>query len=241
MPGACARNRATCRWPGDRIEPASVLMTQMQSELIHRAVGGEAAAWHELWRLAEPVIWVVTGRWQALGPLCKDAEERREVVLRVMEKLRDGDFRRLRSFAASDGAASEPAFRAWLSVVATRVCIDHVRAHPENVDGRGRRGDERWAKLISLDDAPELADDRDGHGSATALRLLDRARQELSVEQLTALYLWLDGVDLTAIARRIGSPDERAALRLVRAALKRLRDRFRDAPAAEQRDSEERR
>jgi DNA-directed RNA polymerase specialized sigma24 family protein len=210
----------------------SVLMGKMQTELLRRVLAAEAAAWHELWRVAEPVIWNVTGRWQALGPLSKSAEDRRDVVLRVMEKLREGDFRRLRAFSESAGAGSEAALRAWIAVVATRVAIDHVRAHPEHVDPRGRRGDERWARLVPLDQAPELADERNLDGSATALRLLERARQELSVEQLSALYLWLDGVELAAIARRIGAPDDRAALRVVRAALKRLRDRFREAPSA---------
>src|SRR5688572_17162074 len=116
------------------------------SVLLERVLRGEASAWHELWRRSEPLIWGVTGKWQVAGPLCKNSDERREIVLRVMERLREGDFRRLRAFAASAGGGSDAAFRAWLATVTTRVAIDRVRAHPEHVDPRGRRGDERWAR-----------------------------------------------------------------------------------------------
>jgi hypothetical protein len=77
-----------------------ISMTEFRA-LLERAMGGERAAWHDLWRRAEPLIWTVSGKWQAAGPLCKNPDERREIVLRVMERLRDEDFRRLRAFAAS--------------------------------------------------------------------------------------------------------------------------------------------
>jgi len=202
------------------------------ASLLPRVLAGEARAWHELWREIEPLVWGVSGKWQVAGPLCRQSDERREIVLRVMERLREGDFRRLRVFAASTGAGSEAAFRAWLTTVATRVAIDRQRAHPEQMDPRGRIGNERWAKLVSLDDAPPLVHEGDLHGRATALQLLERARQELSVQQLTALCLWLDGVGFEAIAARLSLDDDRAALRVLRAALKRLRDRYRNEPIA---------
>lgn len=208
--------------------------------LLPRVLAGEPSAWHELWQSVEPLVWGVSGKWQVTGPLCRQSDERREIVLRVMERLRESDFRRLRTFAASTGAGSDAAFRVWLTTVATRVAIDRMRAHPENVDSRGRHGDARWARLVSLDDAPPLVQDADVHGKTTALRLLERARQELSVEQLTVLCLWLDGVGFEAIAARMDLPDDRAALRVLRAALKRLRDRYRDdsdgVEAAEERE-----
>jgi DNA-directed RNA polymerase specialized sigma24 family protein len=208
-------------------------------ELLPRVLSGEASAWHELWKRSEPLIWGISGKWQVSGPLCRESDERREIVLRVMERLREADFRRLRVFAASRGADSDAAFRSWLLTLAARVAIDRMRAHPENVDPRGRRDEDRWARLVSLDDAPPLAAEIDLHGRTTALELLERARSELNVEQLTALCLWLDGVGFDAIAARLRLDDDRAALKVVRAALKRLRDRYREAPMDERQDAEE--
>jgi DNA-directed RNA polymerase specialized sigma24 family protein len=115
-----------------------------------------------------------------------------------------------------------------LATLAARVAVDHVRSHPEHVDKRGRRGDERWAKLVALDDVPQLSEERDLTLRTTALRLLERAREELSVQQLIALSIWLDGASTEVIAERLGLPDKTAGLRVLRAALKRLRDRFRE-------------
>lgn len=204
--------------------------------LAARVIEGNTPAWHSLWRLLEPRIWSLTGRWQVLGPLCKSADDRRDVVLRVMERLREGGFRRLRAFVQSAGGASEAAFLAWLRTVATRVAVDHIRSHPEHL-GRSDRG--RWVSLVPIDDVPPPMTERDFAGHATALRVLERARDELGARQLTALSLWLDGESYEAIAARLGaaSPDE--AHHVLRAALKRLRDRYRDARPETERSLEE--
>jgi DNA-directed RNA polymerase specialized sigma24 family protein len=202
------------------------------SVLVERVLGGESSAWHELWHRVEPLVWGISGKWQVTGPLCKRTDDRRDIVLRVMERLREADFRRLRGFAASAGRGSDNAFRAWLLTLSARVAVDHVRAHPEHLDARGRRGTERWAKLVALDGIPELAEERDLTRRTTALRLLERAREELSVQQLTALSIWLDGATTAVIAERLGLSDPSAGLRVLRAALKRLRDRYRDTTGA---------
>jgi len=212
--------------------------TSAISALIERVLDGESSAWHELWHRVEPLVWGISGRWQIAGPLCKSADDRRDIVLRVMERLREGDFRRLRMFALSPGGRSDAAFRAWLATLAARVSIDHVRAHPEHVDSRGRRGTERWAKLVALDDVPSLSEELDLTQRTTALRLLERAREELSVQQLTALSMWLDGAGTDLIGERLGMNDKTAGLRVLRAALKRLRDRYREVDGESAHDLE---
>ena len=150
------------------------------SGLIERVLGGESAAWHELWHRVEPVVWRITGKWQIAGPLCRSADDRRDIVLRVMERLREGDFRRLRGFAASRGGGHDGAFRAWLATLAARVAVDHVRSHPEHVDKRGRRGDERvpthrtlamqTRNVADLDEVASPVDGRVGRHSPHGLR-----------------------------------------------------------------------
>lgn len=204
--------------------------------LAARVLDGDTQAWHAFWRRVEPRLWTLTGRWQVTGPLCRSADDRREIVLRVMAKLREGGFRRLRAFVQSAGGRSEAALSAWLHTVATRVAVDYTRAHPEHL---GRAEQARWVRLVPIDDVPLAVADADLARHATALRLLERARDELSVQQLTALSLWLDGESNEAIAARLGSPSPEDAQRTLRAALKRLRDRYRDSCAEPERATEE--
>lgn len=205
-------------------------------ELAARVLASDTHAWHELWQQMEPRIWAVTGRWQVTGPLCRSADDRREIVLKVMARLREAGFRRLGAFMSSAGGQSEAAFVAWLHTLATRVAVDHARAHPERL-GRGEAS--RWVRLVSIDDVPPPIATADLAGQAMVLSLLERARSELSIQQLTALSLWLEGESNTAIARRLGVREPEEAHRIVRAALKRLRDRYRTAETAEPRAMEE--
>ncbi len=198
--------------------------------LADRAASGDAAAWRELWRAVEPTIWAITGKWQFTGPLSRREDERRDMVLEVMERLRADDFRRLRDFLA---AAKERggSLKAWLATVTARAAIDHVRAHPEYLDPRGGGASDgpRWVTVVPMPDAELAHPFADPDKVATAIVMLDRARRDLEPDQLAALYVWLHGGDHGEIATRLGLGSARDADRLVRAALKRLRDRYAEA------------
>ncbi len=194
--------------------------------LIAQAVDGDAAAWRALWSWAEPIAWGVTGKWQVLGPLCRSGDDRREVVLRVMERLRADDFRRLRGTLDAGVADDTPALTSWLRTVTTRVAIDYVRSRPEHLDVRARK-ERRWVTIVHEQELDSVALNLDPARLATARQLLDHARALLTHEQLGALVLWLDGADDAIIAERLRLSDAGDARRLLRAGLKRLRDRFR--------------
>lgn len=204
------------------------MSAESPTELAWRAIEGDGAAWHALWQRLEPRIWTLTERWQVSGPCCKSPDDRRSIVLGVMAKLRQGGFRRLRAFLESPGGAHEGALQSWLTTITLRVAIDHRRAQPEHL-GRGETA--RYVELVSVDDVPAPAHERDLADHATVLELLAQARRELSVEQLTALSLWLEGGSHADIAQRLGLPEPEAAARVLRAGLKRLRDRFRNFEA----------
>jgi DNA-directed RNA polymerase specialized sigma24 family protein len=195
--------------------------------LADRAASGDAAAWRELWRAIQPTIWAITGKWQFTGPLSRRDDERRDIVLEVMERLRADDFRRLKSFL---GAAPERggSFKAWLATVTARAAIDHVRAHPEYLDPRAGAASDgpRWVTVVPMPDAELAYPFVDPEKVATAVIMLERARKDLAPDQLAALYVWLHGGDHGEIAARLGLASARDAERLVRAALKRLRDRY---------------
>lgn len=63
-----------------------------------------------------------------------DHDEAMERYSFILEKLREGDFRRLRAFQA-DGRAR---FTTWLTVAARRLCLDHHRARYGRFRADGR-------------------------------------------------------------------------------------------------------
>lgn len=208
--------------------------------LVRRVVGGDAAAWQTLWVAVEPTVWAITGKWQLTGPLARRDDERRDIVVKVMERLREDGFRRLKAYLASIDASSSGSLRTWLATVTARTAIDHVRAHAEYTDVRrtspAARDAEttevrsRWVPIVPMPDAEPASAAADPTEIMTAAHLLERARGELRSDQLEALYLWLQGHDHSEIADRLELAGSRDAERLVRAALKRLRDRY-GAPA----------
>jgi DNA-directed RNA polymerase specialized sigma24 family protein len=200
--------------------------------LAQAAAHGDGAAWHALWSEIEPIIWGITGKWQITGPMCKSDDDRREIVVLVMERLRADGLRRLRAVTESGALSQSGAFRAWVTTVATRVAIDYVRSRPEHLDPRNRGSGRRWVEVLVGDESTLRAESTDPVRMASAEQMLDRAKELLTRDQMVALWYWLDGGDHEVIAHRMRLPSSRHADRLLRAGLKRLRDRFRDGAAA---------
>lgn len=196
-------------------------------DLISQVIAGDTAAWHRLWSAVQPTVWAITGNWRITGAVSRREEDRKNIAVDVMERLRADDCRRLRAYL--DGARRRPgsSFKAWLATVTARAAIDYVRAHPEFDDGRGTNREPRWFRVVPTANVDAgAATDRDPVLRATAHELLDRARRDLEPKQLSALAHWLEGRSHDEIASRLSLADGGEADRLVRAALKRLRDRF---------------
>ncbi len=175
-------------------------------------------------------MWAITGKFQVTGRLSEREDERRNIVLEVMERLRVDGFRRLHVYLAScRGRAQSPSFHSWLATVSVRAAIDYVRRHDEYRDVRGGRDDGtgRWVRLTPLAEPPAQPAVDPVH-LVTATLMLERAREVLRRDQLIALCRWLQGDDFAAIAERLDRSSP-AAQKLVRSALKRLRDRYRPA------------
>lgn len=85
-------------------------------------------------------------------------------------------------------------------------------------------------RLVAMRDAHEPRVTLDPEKAATAAAVLERAHAMLGPDQLAALLLWLQGERRGAIADQLGLEDPVEADRLVRSALKRLRDEFRTQP-----------
>ncbi|MCC6523290.1 MAG: sigma-70 family RNA polymerase sigma factor [Polyangiaceae bacterium] len=216
--------------------------------LIARAIAGDADAWRAFWAAVEPRVWALTARYRLVGPLSRDPDERRDIVVAVMHRLGADGHRRLRAYLdhaarafVAESPEAERHFAAWLATVAARVAVDHVRAHAAYRDRRGAADapGSRWIAVLALDGHEPGASGLDPERGAMALALLESARRDLSAEQQRCLSMWLEGEPFAAIAERLGHADARAAERLVRSGLKRLRDRHAGSDAAAGRGAEE--
>jgi DNA-directed RNA polymerase specialized sigma24 family protein len=203
--------------------------------LVARTCEGDQLAWQALWQRLDPVLHGLIRSFR-LGRISRSPDERRAVVVEVMARLSADGYRRLRLFTEAQTRDSTMSLLPWLKVVARRTAIDVMRAHPAFTrrsappDGAG----DRWTDPHSLPAASLLpgarpAFTRDG----TAREMLAHARRVLPERQFQALVLKLSGEPIADIARTLAlsGPDE--AERMVRAALERLRRRFRSTLAGD--------
>ena len=119
----------------------------------------------------------------------------------------------------------------WLRVVAKRVGIDYMRAHPDYVRrhdvGASRPG--VWIDPTTLPPASQIMGDHQ-HVTArgTAQQLLVYAAGVIPDAQRRALELWAQSESFAEIARELGMASATEAERTVRAVIERLRRKFRE-------------
>jgi hypothetical protein len=200
--------------------------------LVERSCEGDRQAWAELWLALAPFVERIAGRWRVTGRLSRCADERSNIVDRVMGELREDGFRRLAELgerlAQRDGS-----FRPWLWRVAANSAMGYVREHPEYL-GPVEGGGSRWVTFSPLPDPDALADKRRELLEAIeAHRMLAHAEETLDAVQLEALCQRMRGDELEEIAEALRLDGEKEAKRLVRSGVERLRARF----AVEQRRS----
>jgi len=189
--------------------------------LVVAAAGQDEPAWQRLWAAIEPPLSKIIARPRFLNRLGQREDDRRNIVVQVMARLRADDFHRLRLYLEAREGNPRLRFLSWLRVVTKRVGIDYMRAHPDYL--RRATGSE-WIQFKTMppdsqgpSDRPPMTD----HG--TAHELARRANGQLPVKQHQAVALWNRGFSYEDIAHRLGVRSPTDARRLVRAALARLR------------------
>ena len=200
--------------------------------LVKDTLLGDETAWRKLWQAVEPSLYAQLRRPHVLGRLSQSEDDCRNIVVEVMGRLRANDFGRLRQFALAQRQNPAVPFMGWLLVVAKRVAIDYLRGMETYIDRRHDKDASTpgaWRQVGTLPSDSKLPGVRPAITSrGTARQLLAYAGDELPAEQQAALAAWLEGASFGEIA---GQGDPRDAEKLVRAALVRLRRRFRkDAP-----------
>lgn len=203
-------------------------------ELVERAANADEDAWKLLWRAIEPRLDHLIAQPRFLGPLGRREDDKRNIVVEVMGRLRDDRFHRLRLYRVAHIENPRLTFWTWLRVVAKRAGIDYMRAHPDYVDKR-RSADPgstpgKWVNFGTMPSAGHLRDDPPSMTNrGTAAEMLRYADVSFPRQQLAALQLWIQGQDYADIAQRLDLHGGAEAERIVRAAIERLRRHFRSS------------
>ena len=201
--------------------------------LVTRAADGDTAAWRELWEHVEPWLERVVANPRFLGRVGQRDDDRSNIVVEVMARLHADNFQRLRLYVETRASSPNLKFRTWLRVVAKRVGIDYLRGHQSYIDRR--RDPERgsapgeWIEPGTLPSQSKLPGERPPMTNrGTALELLRYAAGAIPEPGLSALEMWTEGAGFEDIARQLELAEgSGGAEKLVRAALERLRRRFR--------------
>lgn len=203
--------------------------------LVVAAAAQDEHAWQRLWAVIEPPLSRIIAQPRFLGRLGQREDDRRNIVVAVMARLRADSFARLRLYLEARQANPRLRFSSWLRVVAKRVGIDYLRAHPDYV----RRHDEdasrpgAWVDTKTLPPASQIVGERPPvTNRGTARELLQFAAGAIPDEQRRALELWAQSESFADIAKALGLASGNEAERVVRAAIERLRRRFRPSEAA---------
>jgi hypothetical protein len=194
---------------------------------VRRTLAREPGAWEELWLALDPMIEGLAGRWRVAGRLAACADARRDIVVRVMEKLRADGFRRLGKLHAAL-CRGEGAGRAWIALATRREALDRVREHAEYLGAAAEEGGSRWAALVQLPDGVEdhLPDSVRTLPAVAAGEIAAYAEAHLEPEQLRALRLWLTGYEPAEMIGLLGVDDGKEAASLIHRTLQNLRYRF---------------
>jgi DNA-directed RNA polymerase specialized sigma24 family protein len=200
---------------------------QVIEGLVRDTLAGDEAAWQRLWQAVEPKLYATLRRPHLLGRLSQSEDDCRNIVVEVMARLRADSFARLGQYAAARRENPSLPFMGWLVVVAKRVAIDYLRAHETYIDRRHVENASTpgtWRELVPLPSDSELPGGRPAiTGRGTAHELLSFAA-DLPKDQWGALAAWLEGATFAEIA---AGGDAKDAEKRVRAALERIRRRFR--------------
>jgi DNA-directed RNA polymerase specialized sigma24 family protein len=194
-------------------------------DLVVEAAGENELAWKELWCTIERPLAQMIAQPSFLGRLGGLEDDRQNIVLAVMARLRADRLHRLRLYIEARRANPQLRFMSWLRVVAKRVGIDYLRAHPEYIR-RTREDASRPGQWVQPEPLPPSSQ---GLGQRPPMTDLGTAHQllvlaaELPGRQRRALEMWVHDQSFDAIADSLALTDAAEARRVVRAALERLR------------------
>jgi DNA-directed RNA polymerase specialized sigma24 family protein len=202
--------------------------------LVVAAAGESEAAWQRLWAAIEPPLSRIIAQPRFLGRLGQREDDRRNIVVAVMARLRADRLARLKMYLDAKRANPRLRFLSWLRVVAKRVGIDYLRAHPDYLrrDESNASTPGKWIDPGTLPPASQIMGERPPiTNQGTARELLQFAAGAIPDEQRRALEMWSQSESFADIASALRLASAGEAEKTVRAAIERLRRKFRGEKA----------
>jgi DNA-directed RNA polymerase specialized sigma24 family protein len=196
--------------------------------IVSRVLKGDSSAWMSLFSKYAPIITALARTNRSMGSYRGSEDDVRNVMTSVFERLRRDDYRALRTFGPWRAANPTKAFNDWLTIVTVNVIRNYIAKKLG-----APRADKTSAKQLVITFANELKVDGDEplvlpHMTTreSANQILEFARDHLAEEQMAVLAGWLEGSTFDELAVELGLADARAADKLLRSSLAKLRRHF---------------
>jgi hypothetical protein len=200
---------------------------------VPQVVAGDGSAWQELVTKLEPLLIQFLRRNRTLGPMRHNVDDRRAVMVKVLERLKKEDYRGLRLFQLWAEANPEKDFGDWIRIVTVNMARDYVSSRLGFAQRAGDQESPNKRMLHTLASLLVGVDQRLAFRPSMtnvhlARELLEYAARALDPLQLRALRRWMDGASFDELAAELRLAAPQDAHKLVRAALARLRRHFGD-------------
>jgi len=197
-------------------------------EIVSRVLRGDRSAWMSLFTKYGPVVAAIARTNRSMGSYRNSEDDVRNVMAQVFERLRRDDYRALRTFAPWRDKNSGKSFNDWITIVTVNVVRNYITGKlgaPKADKASAKQMVNTFADALKLDgDEPLVRPQMTNR--ETANQILEYAREHLAEDQMAALAGWLEGSSFDDIAAELRLGDARAADKLLRAALAKLRRHF---------------
>lgn len=196
-------------------------------EIVARILKSDASAWMSLFSKYAPIITAIARTNRSMGSY-RSEDDVRNVMTAVFERLRRDDYRALRTFGPWQVANPTKLFDDWITIVTVNVIRNYISKKLG-----APKADKSSAKQLVITFANELKVDGDEpvvlpHMTTreSANQILEFARDHLGEDQMAVLAGWLEGSSLDELAAELCLADARAADKLLRSGLAKLRRHF---------------
>ena len=197
-------------------------------EILRRVLRGDQSAWMTLFSQYGPVVERIARTNRSMGSYRGSVDDVRNVMARVFERLRRDDYRALRTFADWRDKNPGKVFSDWLTIVTVNVVRNYISSKlgAPSPDGASlKQLVNTFADALPLDGDAQLVRPHITT-KETAQRIVEYAQDHLADDQLAVFAAWLEGSTFDEIASELHLVDAKAADRILRAALARLRRQF---------------
>ena len=204
-----------------------------------RVTAGDRQAWEQLVGHLWPACVRIVASRSAMRQIGASEDHVENVVTNLIGKLGDDDVRGLRLYGPWHARNPDKSFEDWIRIVAANTVRDYVRDHanelaavqPKEIGVKRLLNEFTTSSHAGGDPQTPGAMNEVGvrppfTAAQTARQLLAYAKDHLPDDQHRALMLWIEGSEFAEIAGDLGLGGDKAAQRLVRAAVAVLRRQF---------------